>query len=173
MAFRWRYSVEVTSRGYYSRYFYSYYISRVSIICGRVQSGQNVLITGIGGGVALIAMQICIAKGASVYVTSGSERKVQKAITFGAKGGANYKDGKSTSSSIVAVGIYSSAAENWPSQIGALLAKDKQGGGVLDIVIDSGGGEIMAQTSKILKRGGRVVCYGMYRILSSEFTGVH
>jgi NADPH:quinone reductase-like Zn-dependent oxidoreductase len=53
------------------------------------------LITGIGGGVALIAMQICLAKGANVYVTSGNEDKIQKAISLGAKGGANYKDSKS------------------------------------------------------------------------------
>lgn len=58
-----------------------------------VREGQNVLITGIGGGVALIAMQLCIAKGASVYVTSGSQEKIQRAIRLGAKGGANYKDG--------------------------------------------------------------------------------
>ncbi len=58
-----------------------------------VQQGQNVLITGIGGGVALTAMQLCVAKGASVYVTSGSQEKIQKAIGLGAKGGAIYKDG--------------------------------------------------------------------------------
>lgn len=59
-----------------------------------VQKGQNVLITGIGGGVALIAMQLCIAKGASVYVTSSSQEKIQKAIQLGASGGVNYKDGQ-------------------------------------------------------------------------------
>lgn len=59
-----------------------------------VRPGQNVLITGIGGGVALIALQLCIAKGASVYVTSGNPEKVQKAIALGAMGGANYKDSK-------------------------------------------------------------------------------
>lgn len=58
-----------------------------------MQAGENILITGIGGGVALTAMQLCLAKGASVYVTSGSEEKIQKAISLGAKGGANYKDG--------------------------------------------------------------------------------
>lgn len=67
------------------------------MVYGRVQSGQNVLITGIGGGVALIAMQICIAKGASVYVTSGHQEKIQKAIAFGAKGGVSYKDSKTAS----------------------------------------------------------------------------
>lgn len=58
-----------------------------------VQQGQNVLITGIGGGVALTAMQLCIARGASVYVTSGSQDKIQRAVELGAKGGANYKNG--------------------------------------------------------------------------------
>ena len=43
-----------------------------------------------------------------------------------------------------------------------MLTKDKLGSGVLDVVIDSGGGEIMIQTSKILKHGGKVICYGMY-----------
>ncbi|KAG5352079.1 hypothetical protein C0989_003943 [Termitomyces sp. Mn162] len=113
---------------------------RATVVNGLVSSGQNVLITGIGGGVALIALQICIAKGASVYVTSGSDNKIQKAIALGAKGGVNYKD------------------KEWPAQLGALLGKGKE----LDVVIDSGGGEIMMQTSKILKHGGRVVCYGMY-----------
>jgi NADPH:quinone reductase-like Zn-dependent oxidoreductase len=60
-----------------------------------VQSGQNVLITGIGGGVAILAMQICIAIGAKVWVTSGSKEKLAKAIEFGAQGGVNYKDSES------------------------------------------------------------------------------
>jgi NADPH:quinone reductase-like Zn-dependent oxidoreductase len=56
-----------------------------------VKSGDNILITGIGGGVALLAMQICIAKGANVYVTSSSEDKIKKAMELGAKGGVNYR----------------------------------------------------------------------------------
>lgn len=64
------------------------------MVKGKVSAGQNVLITGIGGGVALLALQLCVAKGANVYVTSGDEKKVRKAIELGAKGGANYKDSK-------------------------------------------------------------------------------
>lgn len=78
----------------YSWHIGSCSIFRAAIVYGRVRSGQNVLITGIGGGVALTAMQICIARGASVYVTSGSQEKIQKANAFGAKGGANYKDSR-------------------------------------------------------------------------------
>ena len=60
---------------------------------GKVSAGQNILITGIGGGVAIMALQLCVAKGANVYVTSSSEDKILKAVELGAKGGVNYKDG--------------------------------------------------------------------------------
>lgn len=60
---------------------------------GQVQKGQHVLITGIGGGVALFALQFAAAVGAHVYVTSSSEEKIQKAIQLGAKGGINYRNG--------------------------------------------------------------------------------
>jgi len=62
------------------------------MINANVQAGHNVLITGIGGGVALVALQLCVAKGANVYVTSGNQEKIDKAKKLGAKGGANYKD---------------------------------------------------------------------------------
>ncbi len=58
---------------------------------GAVKKGDNVLITGIGGGVALIALQICVAQGANVYVTSGGADKIQRAVELGAKGGVSYK----------------------------------------------------------------------------------
>ncbi|PPQ65645.1 hypothetical protein CVT24_011799 [Panaeolus cyanescens] len=124
---------------------------RAVAVNAQVEAGQNVLITGIGGGVALIALQLCLAKGANVYVTSGSPDKLQKAIELGAKGGANYKD------------------RNWPSQIRELLSKDKKND-MLDAVIDSAGGDIMNQAGKLLKQGGRVVCYGMTASPDIKFT---
>lgn len=62
------------------------------MVNGQVERGQNVLVTGIGGGVALLAMQICMAKGANVFVTSGSQEKIDKAVSLGARGGVNYKE---------------------------------------------------------------------------------
>ncbi|KAF8802847.1 NAD(P)-binding protein [Phlegmacium glaucopus] len=115
---------------------------RAVAVNAQVQQGQNVLITGIGGGVAVIAMQICLAKGANIYVTSGSLEEIQRAISLGAEGGANYKD------------------KNWPAQIASLLSKHRKGT-MLDAIIDSGEGDIMNQAGKFLKQGGRVVCYGM------------
>jgi NADPH:quinone reductase-like Zn-dependent oxidoreductase len=64
------------------------------MINGQVQHGQNILITGIGGGVAITALQLCVAKGANVYVTSGTQVKIDKALELGAKGGFIYKDGE-------------------------------------------------------------------------------
>ena len=50
-------------------------------------------------------------------------------------------------------------AEDWPDQLGALLKKE--GKGLLNTVIDAGGGDIMGKTSPILTPGGRVVVFGM------------
>ncbi|RDX56332.1 NAD(P)-binding protein [Lentinus brumalis] len=115
---------------------------RATIVNGAVKKGDNVLITGIGGGVALIALQICVAQGANVYVTSGGADKIQRAVELGAKGGVSYK------------------ANDWPKQLGELMYKDRVG--ELSAVIDAGGGDIMGKTSPLLKQGGRVVVYGMH-----------
>ena len=50
----------------------------------RVRAGDEVLIWGIGGGVALQAMKICKALGARVWVTSGSDDKLARASALGA-----------------------------------------------------------------------------------------
>ncbi|RXW12479.1 hypothetical protein EST38_g13376 [Candolleomyces aberdarensis] len=102
---------------------------RATMVNAQIQPGHNVLITGIGGGVALLALQFCIAAGANVYVTSGTKDKIDRAVGLGAKGGANYKD------------------KDWPAQINDLLQKDKKGS-TLDAVIDSAGGNIFGQIGR-------------------------
>src|SRR5262249_9009321 len=57
---------------------------------GNLQRSDRVLISGVGGGVALLAMQLAIAAGADVWVTSSSEKKIGRAVELGAKGGFNY-----------------------------------------------------------------------------------
>ncbi|KAH8813444.1 NAD(P)-binding protein [Flagelloscypha sp. PMI_526] len=124
---------------------------RAAVINGRVTNGSNVLITGIGGGVALLALQICVAKGANVFVTSSNPEKIQKAVELGAKGGANYKD------------------KNWAAEIGELV-RTKGSSHHLDTVIDAGGGPIFTSIGKYLKQGGSVVCYGMHANPSISMT---
>jgi NADPH:quinone reductase-like Zn-dependent oxidoreductase len=100
-------------------------------------SGQDrVLISGIGGGVALMAFQMALALGAEVYVTSSSEEKIQRAIDLGAKGGANY------------------TTENWHR-----VLRD-EAGGEFDVVVDSAGGDGFRHLIDIAAPGGRLVFYG-------------
>ena len=61
------------------------------MVNGAVKKGDNVLVTGVGGGVAILALQLAVAAGANVYVTSGGEDKIRKAVELGAKGGVSYK----------------------------------------------------------------------------------
>ena len=65
------------------------------MVNGAVKKGDNVLVTGVGGGVAILALQLAVAAGANVYVTSGSDEKIHKAVELGAKGGVNYKNSAS------------------------------------------------------------------------------
>lgn len=127
---------------------------RAAVVHAQVTKGQSILITGTGGGVALLALQICVAKGANVYVTSSSEDKIQKAMKLGAKGGVIY------------------TTSDWSRQLAKLIEKDSYSSPPLqlDAVIDSAGGNIMVQVNKLLKPGGRVVVYGMTTNSQITFT---
>jgi len=57
---------------------------RMLVSRARVQPGDDVLIWGIGGGVAQAALLIAKARGARVWVTSGSDQKLARARTLGA-----------------------------------------------------------------------------------------
>ncbi len=102
----------------------------------RVAAGETVLVTGVGGGVATFAVQIAKALGATVFVTSGSDEKIEKAKSAGAQGGANYKN------------------PDWGKQI-ALMSD-----GGPDVVIDGAGGDALETSVKIIKPAGRIVFYG-------------
>lgn len=90
----------------------------------KVQAGQNILITGIGGGVALQALAFCAAAGAVVFVTSGSDRKLAAAKELGASAGV----------------IYKKAA--WDKELKGLLPRSRP---YLDAVIDGAGGDIAGE----------------------------
>jgi NADPH:quinone reductase-like Zn-dependent oxidoreductase len=105
-----------------------------------VQPGQNILITGIGGGVAISALQFGVAMGANVFVTSGSQEKLDRAKDLGAQGGAIYK------------------AEKWDADIRQQLPSSRP---FIDAIIDGAGGNIVSKAVKLLKPGGVIVQYGM------------
>jgi NADPH:quinone reductase-like Zn-dependent oxidoreductase len=101
-----------------------------------VQPGETVVVTGIGGGVATCALLIASRLGASVYVTSGSNAKLEAAGRHGAAGGVNHGD------------------PEWTKALIALI------GGRPDVVIDGAGGETFNRALDLVKPGGRVVSYG-------------
>lgn len=108
---------------------------RAVIIQAQVSEGDTVLITGIGGGVALACFQIAKAIGAKVYVTTGSDDKLLKAGILGATGGANYH------------------TSDWDSMM--QFASDG-----FDVIIDSAGGSDFNKLMAIAKAGGIIVSYG-------------
>ena len=101
----------------------------------QLQAGERVLISGVGGGVALMAMQFAIAAGAEVFVTSGSEDKIQKAVHLGAKSGANYRN------------------PDWDKTV-----KSEIGG--FDVLIDSTGGDGFTALMNLCNPGARIGIYG-------------
>jgi len=107
---------------------------------GNAEKGRNILVTGIGGGVALNVMQFAVGMGANTYVTSGSQDKIDKAKSIGAKGGVSYK------------------AEGWEKELRKQLPKDRP---FIDAIIDGAGGNVIAKATRLLKPGGVVVQYGM------------
>lgn len=107
---------------------------------GAAGEGKNVLVTGIGGGVALQTLQFAVAMGCNVYVTSGDEAKIEKAKALGARGGVVYKEA------------------GWERKLGAMLPAERP---FLDAVVDGAGGEVVGKTVRLLKPGGVIAQYGM------------
>lgn len=101
----------------------------------QLQAQDRVLISGVGGGVALFAMQFALAAGAEVWVTSGHADKINRAAELGAAGGANYRD------------------DDW-----ARTFRKRAGG--FDVIIDSAGGSGFADLVKLTNRGARIGLYG-------------
>jgi NADPH:quinone reductase-like Zn-dependent oxidoreductase len=99
------------------------------------KQGETVLITGIGGGVALQAMQFAIAAGCNTYVTSGDDAKIAQAISMGAKGGVNYK------------------TADWDKEL-------KKMSGGFEAIVDSSGGETFSKLVDMAKPAGRIAMYG-------------
>jgi len=104
----------------------------------RLRAADRVLITGIGGGAALFALQFAVAQGAAVFVTSSSPEKISRALALGAAGGASY------------------VQPGWATA----LAKAH---GLFDVIFDSAGGEGFNDLIDLAAPGGRIVFFGATR----------
>ena len=112
---------------------------RALCVRGSLQPGERVLVTGVGGGGALYALQYAVAAGAQVFVTSGSDDKLQRAAELGAKGGVNYR------------------TEDWDKML------KSQASGGFDLIIDSAGGDGFPKLIDLAAPGGRIVFFGATR----------
>lgn len=108
---------------------------RVLVSRAQVKAGETVLVTGIGGGVALFVLQFARALGAQTWVTSSSGDKITRAAKWGAQGGFNYKE------------------QGWVDQ-----AKKAVGG--FDVIIDSAGGPGFNDLLDLAKPGARLGFFG-------------
>lgn len=110
---------------------------RMLVTRAKVRSGDEVLIQGIGGGVALAALQIAKLRGARVWVTSGSDEKLAKAVALGADEALN------------------SRASDVAGEIRARTGKRG-----VDVVVDSVGAATWTQSLGALGKRGRLVSCG-------------
>ena len=110
---------------------------RMVVTRAMVGPGDAVLIWGIGGGVAQAALQIAKARGARVWVTSGSDEKLQRAAELGADEVLNHR------TTDVARAI-----------------REQTGKRGADVVVDCVGQATWRQSLAALGRAGRLVTCG-------------
>jgi NADPH:quinone reductase-like Zn-dependent oxidoreductase len=113
---------------------------RSLVFRGGLKKGEHVLVTGIGGGVATLAMLFAKAMGAQVSVTSGSEEKLVRARELGAIAGVNYKE------------------KGWEKD---LLTK---AGRPPSLIIDGAGGDGLNNLIAAAAPAARIVLYGATRM---------
>ena len=99
----------------------------------RLSRGEVVLVVGIGGGVATASMQLAMAFGAKVYVTSRSQKKIDWAVENGAAGG------------------FDSAGE---------FGKEMAALGGADLIMENVGPATLKQSMRAAKKGGRIAISG-------------
>lgn len=110
---------------------------RMVVSRAKVQPGEEVLIWGIGGGVAIAALQICKLIGARTWVTSGSDAKLQRARELGADETINHRE----------------------ADVGRTI-RERTGKRGVHVVVDDVGAATWARSLHALAKGGRLVTCG-------------
>lgn len=104
---------------------------------GNLQPGEWVLITGIGGGLAMSLLQLARGVAGRIYVTSSSDEKLAKALDLGADHGVNY------------------TKDDFAKEIRSHTGKRG-----VDLVVDSASGDVLDTALRVLRKGGRIVTAG-------------
>lgn len=112
---------------------------RMLMTRAQLRPGQMVLIHGIGGGVAVCALQLAKLAGARAIVTSSSDEKLERASRLGADHTINYKAVDDVAQSV----------------------RDLTNGIGVDIIIDTVGAATWPIDFSAVRRGGKVVLCGV------------
>lgn len=104
---------------------------------GGLKPGESLLITGIGGGLAVSLLQLARPVAGRIFVTSSSNDKIEAAMKLGADEGIDYR------------------AEDVGVAIRRLTSKRG-----VDLVVDSAGGASLDGSLRALVKGGRLVISG-------------
>jgi len=100
----------------------------------RLEPGESVLIHGGSSGIGTAAIQMCAARGHTVFATAGSKDKCEACEKLGAKRAINYRD------------------EDFVAVI-----KDQTGGRGVDVILDMVGGEYIQRNFSAAAIWGRIV----------------
>ncbi len=111
---------------------------RMLIHRAQIRAGESVLILGAGGGVNTAAIQIAKFAGCTVYATTSTQAKMQKARELGADVVLNYRDDP-----------------EWPKAIYRLTGRRG-----VDVVVDNVGQATWRDSLRVVARGGRIVTVG-------------
>ena len=110
---------------------------RMLITNAELKPGEEVLILGIGGGVASAALQVAAQLGTHIIVASSHDEKLAAAKALGAHNGIPYRD------------------TDFAAEVRRLTAKRG-----VDVVVNCVGGESWARSLAALAKGGRLVSCG-------------
>jgi NADPH:quinone reductase len=105
---------------------------------GELEAGQTVLIHAGAGGVGMAAIQLAKQAGATVISTASSDEKLERLKEFGLDHGINY------------------ATENWVER-----ARELTDGRGVDVILDSVGGQTLAEGAGALAYRGTLVSVGV------------
>jgi putative PIG3 family NAD(P)H quinone oxidoreductase len=107
-------------------------------VLGELKRGETVLIHAGGSGVGTAGIQMAHLIGAKVFITAGSQDKIDRCLALGADAGINYK------------------TQDFTEEVKRLT----NGAGV-DVVEDFLGASYFARNMAVLKNGGRLVLVAM------------
>lgn len=111
---------------------------RALMVRAQLKAHERVLISGVGAGTGVFALQIAAAAGAVPCVTSSSAAKLERASQLGARAGAIY------------------AESGWAVEFG-------KHHGPFDVIVDSAAGPGLNDLIDLAAPGGRIVFFGATR----------